>query len=493
MKNITEEKNNGLYTRLFNGVMWNMIGLILSKGITLFISIIIARALRPEIFGQYGMINSTVSMFAVFAGMGLGVTTTRYVAKYRKEDPTQIGAIIGLTNGVAIITGIVMATILFVLSEWLAKNYLNAPNLGSALRIISPALIFNTFSGVQTGSLSGFEEFRSIARVSIINSFISVPIILIGMLINGLNGLLWANVIVAIILVVMNTRELSKIFKKYKIKLEFNGVLKQKKILWTTAVPAMLSNAMVGPVTWFANTIILSQNNGFSEIGLFNAAYQWRILLTFIPSTVTSVFLPILITEPNNKKMEKINILFSWIVVIVCALPIITFPEIISMFYGGQYSGQVFNIMLILSVLIACIMAYKEGISRKLITNNLIWFSFASNMVWGGLLIVFTYVFKNQGGIGLSIAYTLAYILNTVIFIPYYLKKRIISRELIISKRILVIWAVIVVQIIVGVANLASTYKFIILCINILLLVLMIAKLIGGKSYNVYRRKSKKR
>lgn len=472
---------NGLKGRLLSGIIWNMLGLGLSKGIVLITSIIIARLLKPEIYGQYGMINSTVAMFATFAGLGLGVTCTRYVAYYRKEHPERIGAIIALTNSVAIITGVIMAILLFIFAPVLAEDYLGDTRLIGQLRIVSLLLIFNTFTGVQTGSLAGFEEFKKTAIVSGLNGVISFPIIICGVVWGGLTGLLWANVIISILLAIMNTYALSLVFKKYNIKLEFKNALKEKSILWNTSIPSMLTGVMVGPITWYANTIILETANGFSEIGLFNAAYQWRTILSFIPATIASVFLPILISEKNNEKMEKINIIFSWSIVIVCALPILAFPEIISIFYGKDYNGDSFKIVLILTALIACILAYKEGISRKLISENLIWFGVMSNLVWGGLLIIFTILFKAKGAVGLSIAYALSYVINTVIFIPYYLQKKVVSKELILSKPIVLIWLLILGQLITGLLEVNIIIRAIVMLINVSIIIVLIWKIVGGK------------
>ena len=51
------------------------------------------------------MIQSTVGMFGVFAGFGLGLTATKHVAEFRQSDPERDGLIIGLSALIAIGTG----------------------------------------------------------------------------------------------------------------------------------------------------------------------------------------------------------------------------------------------------------------------------------------------------------------------------------------------------------------------------------------------------
>ncbi len=53
--------------------------------------------LGKEEFGKLGIVQSTVGMFQVFAGFGLGLTATKYVAEFRDSDPAKTGRIIGLS------------------------------------------------------------------------------------------------------------------------------------------------------------------------------------------------------------------------------------------------------------------------------------------------------------------------------------------------------------------------------------------------------------
>src|ERR1022692_3038167 len=48
------------------------------------------------------MIQSTVGMLGIFAGLGLGITATKYVAELRSHDPERAGRIIALGCGVAV-------------------------------------------------------------------------------------------------------------------------------------------------------------------------------------------------------------------------------------------------------------------------------------------------------------------------------------------------------------------------------------------------------
>src|ERR1035437_5586151 len=77
--------------RLAHGVFWSFSGTVVARALGLIASIIVARLLGRGAYGELGIIQSTVGMFGLFAGFGMGITATKFVAEYRKTDPEQIG------------------------------------------------------------------------------------------------------------------------------------------------------------------------------------------------------------------------------------------------------------------------------------------------------------------------------------------------------------------------------------------------------------------
>src|ERR1035437_1760311 len=148
---------DSLRGRFARGAVWSLIGAVISQGSNLAASVITARLLGREQFGEYGMIQSTVGMLGVFAGLGLGVTATKYVAEFRTLNPERAGRIIALGCAVAIVLGGLLALCLLAYAPVLAAKTLHAPGLADELRIASLLLFFNALNGAQTGALSGLE------------------------------------------------------------------------------------------------------------------------------------------------------------------------------------------------------------------------------------------------------------------------------------------------------------------------------------------------
>src|ERR1035438_1477658 len=82
-----------LRERFTYGVIWSLAGAVVSRGFLLAASVVCARFLGKEGFGALGMIQSTAGMFGIFAGLGLGLTATKYVSEFRRQDPMRAGRI----------------------------------------------------------------------------------------------------------------------------------------------------------------------------------------------------------------------------------------------------------------------------------------------------------------------------------------------------------------------------------------------------------------
>jgi O-antigen/teichoic acid export membrane protein len=83
-------------------------------------SIIAARVLGRTVFGEFGMIQSTLNMFMTFANLGVGLTATKYVAEFRKTDPQRAGRIIAMSTAMAAVLGTAVGVVLVATSSWVA-------------------------------------------------------------------------------------------------------------------------------------------------------------------------------------------------------------------------------------------------------------------------------------------------------------------------------------------------------------------------------------
>ena len=415
--------NSPIGYRLARGVFWSIAGTVLSRGLMLVAMVIVARILGKTVFGELGIINSTVGMFGTFAGFGLGVTTTKYIAEFRQNDPNRAGRILSLSGLTAIVTGGIMAIAIYVSAPWLAVHNINAPHLVGALRIGSALLFLNALNGAQTGALSGFEAFKTIAKVNLFVGVISFPVLLCGVYFWGLTGALWALTINLCLNWLLNHLALRKEARRYNVPFTFNKCSEELPVLWRFSLPAVLGNAMVGPVNWVCTALLVNRPGGYGEMGVFSAANQWYSVLMFVPSLLNQILLPILSERHGQKKVKQSlkALIFAIKTSALTTFPIILLasvasPEIMRL-YGAEFvrGWPTFVVILFTTGLQIVI----TPITSILVASGKMWVPFIWNMLWAIIYIFGTRLLLGYGSLGLASAKMLSYILLSGGIIAY--------------------------------------------------------------------------
>ena len=185
---INRIKSSNIASRLAKGAFWSLTGTALAKLIVLISGIICAHVLEQEAYGEFNMVRSTINLFVVFGNAGLGLTATKYVSEYKNKDKNHICSIYLLTNGFAVITGLIVTFLILTFSNYLATETLKAPQLITPIRIGALLLFITVINGAQQGTLAGFEGFRSIACNTLIGSIAECIFMLIGGYYWGVTG-----------------------------------------------------------------------------------------------------------------------------------------------------------------------------------------------------------------------------------------------------------------------------------------------------------------
>ena len=81
-------------SKIFRDSSWAVLGNGFGNGLLLLAGIIIARLLGRDLYGEYGLAKTTILCISGFATFGLGISSTKYVAKAMCEDPKHLRSII---------------------------------------------------------------------------------------------------------------------------------------------------------------------------------------------------------------------------------------------------------------------------------------------------------------------------------------------------------------------------------------------------------------
>jgi O-antigen/teichoic acid export membrane protein len=401
---------------LAKGMLWSLIGTVIARGLALVSSVIVARVLGRAGFGELGVIQITVGMFQVFAGFGMGVTGTKHVAEFRLGDPEKAGRIVGLSTVMAWGTGLVVAVAMFAGAGALASGSLEAPHLTGVLRISSILLLLGAVSGAQNGALSGFEAFRTIAWVNLAVGVISLPLMVAGALLGGLAGAVWGLAATLAANCVLGHLALRVELRRSGIPVHYRSSGREWRVLLSFSLPAVLSGLLIAPVNWLCQAIMVRQAGGFDQMGLFNAANQWRMAILFLPMVLSSVMMPTLarLAGPQDshryRKLLRYNMLLNVVISAAVALPMAGLSQLIMAGYGSEFtSGYPVLIVLCLTTVI------YSGVSVvgvALVGRGMMWWGMAQNVIWGAVLILVTWQLRHHGAMGLAIANLVAYLVH---------------------------------------------------------------------------------
>ncbi len=410
-------KASDLGYRLAKGAFWLFAGTAISRGLMLIASIFVARILGKDAFGEFGILRSTLDMFGLLAGFGLGLTATKHVAEYRKGNPERAGRIIALSGMTALATGGLMALTLFVAAPWLATHTLSAPHLSFAIRIGCLLLLLNALNGAQTGALAGLEAFRTIARVNLLAGIASFPTLVLGATLGGLEGALWGLTLNMAAHWTLNHLALRKAAAQDGIPFRLAGCSQEQSALWKFSIPAALSGVSFSLANWGCGALLVNRPGGYGEMGILSAANQWRMVILFASSIGVQIVLPVLsnLSSSGDRrkyiKVLKYSALFNGGIAVAILIPVVLFSRFIMSSYGEGFAAGAS--VLVLLACSATLASLTKVAGQAIITSGTMWIRFLSQAAWAVTVIAIAWYLlqAGSGALGIAIAQLVAYVL----------------------------------------------------------------------------------
>lgn len=431
-----------------------------SKLLMLGLAIFLVKELGVDLFGKWGVIRSTSSVFTILLGFGIGVSAVRFISEYHKTKINIVGGVIVLGLLFSLIFGVLLTLVYNLSSEWIATYFLDDTSIVQELKVSSYFLFFIALNGMLSGIISGFKKFKYNAIVNAIASAIAVPIIFYLSRELNLKGVVYGYLSYYFLLFFGYLICCRILLKRHLIRIHFKDYKGAVPILFSHNIPAILSGGIGGVAVWFVSAYVARLENGYKIIGINNAA---KIIQNSVMEIAAQIDLPILtfITSTKGKISEKINQFTPLVLISILVLPLIWTPELISaLFNKNQFVGERFLLIISLTMLTTYIMIYKRGMGRSIISNDLVWWGFYENILWSLMLLCFIYFFVPlYGSLGYAISFSLAYAIDLIIILPFYLKKNLISKQLVVSMEMLVSWGIVLMGVIAVYWNLGLTIR----------------------------------
>lgn len=403
-----------LRNRLAINAGWLLLGNATSRVAQLLIAVTIARFLGSTQFGAYGIIQNTVSMVSVFAGFGLSITLTKYLAQLRFSDPARAARIVALSLLFAATTGGLGLVSLIVSAPWVAAHALADPSLALPLRLASAGLAFAAITSLLTGLLQGLEAFRLAAFSSIAGAVLSGLILISFTFCRGLEGAAFGTSVAGATTLVVTACAGLAACRRAGIRWWSNDCTKEWRVIMDFSLPALLSGCITMCATWLASTFLARAPHGYEQLGLYNAANTYRTAVLFVPLLLAQVAFPRLAataSDPTAFSKMAANthnyvVLPSLFLTGICA----AFPRLLLAPFGSQFAGAgtVLRVLMI-SVGIQAL-GCVCGTSIQVFGD--MWVNFLFNLGWAlAFVAVVFYTAPTCGATALGIAAATAYCL----------------------------------------------------------------------------------
>lgn len=320
----------------FKDSFWAVFGNGTGNFLLLMAGIAIARLLGKDIYGEYGMVKTTMFHIAAFSSFGLSYTSTKFIAEYKTRDNSCLKSIASASINITLIASLTLSMLMFCYADLLA-SFIHAPQLMMAFRYLSVITILRALSTVGSGLLAGFKSFKSLGINNIISGMTMLFLAIPATYFYGLQGSLLSLCLSQFVLAFLN------ISKVYHIVVALENQTKERfyKRLFTFSIPVELQELSY-TICNLGASLLITRYASLGELGVYTACSQWYAIVLFLPSLLQNVVLSYLsgaVGDKNTsmlKRMLKINLICA----VIPFAGVTFFSSLIVSFYGETFNGM---------------------------------------------------------------------------------------------------------------------------------------------------------
>jgi len=277
-------------------------------------TIILGRLLTPDEYGLYTVALIPSNMIILFRDWGVNSAITRYTASLRvqnKQEDTHEFIKAGMFFEAT--TGILLATILALLTSFIATAIFNRPESASLIAITSVTILAGALQIASQSSFIGFErmELNSLTLIfqAIVKSVTSPLLVFIGY--SALGAVLGYTLsTIAAALIGLAALYLT-IFKNLKIKnSEKTNLSKTLRKMLYYGVPLSISSILNGVLAQFY-AFLMAIYCADALIGNYQVAAQFAVILTFFTIPISTVLFPAFSKIDPQNEHEIIQTVFT--------------------------------------------------------------------------------------------------------------------------------------------------------------------------------------
>jgi len=308
-------------------------------------SIIIARLLGPELYGQYTLTLITPQLLLLFTDLGINQGIIKFTASFRaKKENRRVKKVIIYGLILRATAGTIIFAINYFFADFFAAILLQRPELTFYVRIAAISVLFQAIFTTITSAFVGLDKSEYNALASNIQAsakaIISLSLVLLGFSIAGaVIGYVMSYAVAAIlslVILIFSTRE------NKNIQDGGNKIGSDLKAILNYGIPLYISILLTGFIPIYQN-VVLAFFTTDVEIGNYKAAINFISLMHVLTVPITTTLLPAF-SKLNSSTEEKVRTFYklankytAMIIIPLTFLIIMLSREIVEVIYGSAY------------------------------------------------------------------------------------------------------------------------------------------------------------
>lgn len=268
------------------------VGMALSKVLTYFYRLVVARFIGPEAYGQLSLGLAVLSIGGTVSLLAVNQAINKFVAEYNTQgDWASIRGVVLSSVEVTTPLSIAIAAGIYLSAGFISSNVFNSPGLAPVLKVLAFVLPVANFSKIVTATLTAFKEMKYRVITNQIFQNITqlagtLALVYLGYGVLGAAGGWLLGVYLSTLLgLYYLERKVGPVLTR-KVKPERH----YRKIIRFSS-PLLLSATIATFMGW-ADTAFLGYFASETEVGFYNVAFPTAMLLLLPYRSFQSIALP---------------------------------------------------------------------------------------------------------------------------------------------------------------------------------------------------------
>jgi O-antigen/teichoic acid export membrane protein len=400
--------------RLMHSVSWHTLGTVFNQGSTLLVAVLLANLLGREQFGVFATVQTTVITLAGVAQLATGYTATRFLAEFRDVDQARAARILRICARFAQASASLACVVLLATADVVAVRVLEIPDVAPALRLGAIVVLFTVYNAYQIGALAGLDGFRPLGIAGVISGASYLALCTLGAVASGLVGALAGMALTGLLQCVLLYYLLRRRVSRVGLPAPSGSFWCERRVLTGFALPASLAGLSSMGTVWYTGVFLIRQDGGLTEMALYSAANNFKVLILFLPNMINAVALSLLNNQRGLGRFDQFRRVYSANIALMTltaafglAAVLLMGPELLGVFGSTFLSGLPVLKVLAIAALPEAIWL---GLYQALQSRGNMWLSLCVVAVPRDLIILALCVawVPHLGALGLAEAYLIA-------------------------------------------------------------------------------------